>query len=72
MTNKAQYVLAYYRSLIEHWIKFDRRNSQVRVGDYEYEIGRYDLARIVNIDQTPLSFEYVSRKTCAYKGDKTS
>src|SRR5205807_10522036 len=44
---------------------------QLRAGDYKYDIGRYDLSHIVNIDQTPLPFEYLSGKTYAIKGDKT-
>jgi len=71
LTNKAQQVPENYRSLIVSWLQFNRRNSQLRTGDYKYEIGRYDLAHIVNMDQTPLPFEYLSGKTYARKGDKT-
>jgi len=70
-TNKAQHIPNHYRILIEKWLQFNRRNAQPRLGDYKYEIGRYDLAHIVNMDQTPLPFEYITGRTYAHKGDKT-
>ena len=36
-----------------------------------YDVGRYKLAGICNIDQTPLPFEYLSGRTYAIKGEKT-
>ena len=71
MTNKAQQIPENSRMLVLNWLQFNRRNSQLRLGDYSYEVGRYDLSHIVNMDQTPLPFEYLSGKTYALKGDKT-
>jgi len=71
MTNKAQQIPENSRRLIINWLQFNRRNSQLRLGDYSYDIGRYALSHIVNMDQTPLPFEYLSGKTYALKGDKT-
>ena len=72
-TNKAQYIPNHYRILIQQWLQFNRRNSQVRthMRDYKYEVGRFDFPHIANMDQTPLPFEYITGKTYAHKGDKT-
>ena len=70
-TNKAQYVPAHYQHLIVNWLQFNRQNSQLRIGDYRYEVGRFDLAHIANMDQTPLPFEYLTGRTYSHKGDKT-
>jgi hypothetical protein len=70
-TNKAQEIPENLRHIIINWFQFNCRNSQLRDGDYTYDIGRYDFAHIANMDQTPLPFEYLSGKTYACKGDKT-
>jgi len=71
-TNKAQYVPAHYQPLIVNWLQFNLQNSQLRIGDYRYyEVGRFDLAHIANMDQTPLPFEYLTGRTYSHKGDKT-
>jgi len=54
-----------------NWLQFNRRNSQLRIGDYRYEVGRFGLARIANMDQTPLPFEYLTGRTYSHQGDKT-
>ena len=71
MTNKAQQIPENSRMLVLNWLQFNRRNSQLRLCDYLYKVGRYDLSHIVNMDQTPLPFEYSSGKTYAFKRDKT-
>ena len=72
-TNKAQYIPTHYQQLIVNWLQFNRRNSQLRTAyeDYKYEVGRFDLAHIANMDQTPLPFEYLTGKTYSHRGDKT-
>lgn len=70
-TNKAQEVPENFKNLLVSWLRFNRRNSQVRSGDYKNEVGRMSLGHIGNMDQTPLPFEYLSGKTYAKKGDKT-
>lgn len=71
MTNKGQQISENSRMLVLNWLQFNRCNSQLRLCDYSYEVGRYDLSHIVNMDQTTILFEYLSGKTCALKGDKT-
>lgn len=71
-TNKAQYIPNHYRILIQKWLQFNRRNSQVctHMRDYKYEVGHFDFSHIVNMDQTPFPFEYITGKTYAHKGNK--
>jgi len=58
-------------------MRFNRRNSQLRPGtgqvsgDLLGDVGQYFLANIVNMDQTPLSFEYLAGRTYNEKGAKT-
>ena len=70
-TNKVQHVPAHYQHLIMNWLQFNRQNSQLRIGDYRYQVGRFDLANIANMDQIPLPFEYLTGRTYSHKGDKT-
>ncbi|RPB04382.1 hypothetical protein L873DRAFT_1758859 [Choiromyces venosus 120613-1] len=78
-TNKASKVPADSYSAILSWAHFNRRNSQLRqpggggneLGDEMAEVGRYHLASICNMDQTPLPFEFLSGQTYEPKGSKT-
>ena len=76
-TNKASKLPADSYAAILSWVRFNRRNSQIRPadtdepGDAEEDMGRYHLARICNMDQTPLPFELLSGQTYEPKGSKT-
>ena len=76
-TNKASKLPADSFATILSWVRFNRRNSQLRpddesgLGDSVQEVGRYHLARICNMDQTPLPFELLSGQTYEPKGSKT-
>ena len=70
-TNTASKLPEDYRSAIVEWRRFNRRNSQPRPLNTIEVISRYPLSYIVNVDQTPLPFEYLSGGTYALKGDKT-
>jgi len=58
-------------------MRFNRRNSQLQPrngpepGDIPAAIGPYALANIVNMDQTPLPFEYLEERTYNQNGEKT-
>ncbi|RPB01207.1 hypothetical protein L873DRAFT_1892886 [Choiromyces venosus 120613-1] len=78
-TNKASKVPANSYSAILSWAHFNRHNSQLwqpggggnEPGDEMAEVGRYNLASICNMDQTPLPFEFLSGQTYKPKGSKT-
>ena len=76
-TNKASKLPADSYAAILSWVRFNRRNSQLRqddesgLGNTVQEVGRYHLARICNMDQTPLPFELLSGQTYEPKGFKT-
>jgi len=77
ITNKASQLPSDYLSAIIEWMRYNRRNSQLRSenefteNDVEVEVGRYRLSNICNMDQTPLPFEYLSGHTYDQQGDKT-
>ena len=77
MTNKASQLPVDYIEALVNWMKFNRRNSQLRpknlstLPDTPAEIGRYRLSNICNMDQTPLPFEYLSGRTYNQQGEKT-
>lgn len=54
-----------------------RRNSQLRDGAEDalretvLAVGRYLLSHILNMDQTPLPWEYITGRTYEFKGSKT-
>jgi hypothetical protein len=81
-TNTAQKTPEEYEKLIVCWLRFNRRNSQLRprIDDYLLEIppnlpyppvGRFLQSNIFNIDEIPLCFEYLDGRTYAPKGCKT-
>lgn len=72
-TNKSQKIPEDYLSVILTWLRFNRRNSQVRKGknDQLQVVGRYSLRSICNMDETPLPFEYLDGQTYADKGSHT-
>jgi len=73
ITNQAQATLAQHYEMIINFLYFKRRNSQLRDGseDAVYAVGRYLTSNIINIDQTPLPWEYLEGKTNEMKGNKT-
>lgn len=76
-TNKASQLPVNYQDTIINWLRFNRRNSQIRsdnehgLGDSTEIIGRYRLSNICNMDQTPLPFEYLDGQTYNTVGEKT-
>lgn len=76
-TNRAQKIPQDYLTPIIEFFRFNRRVSQLRsedpisISESESQIGRYILSRIVNMDQTPAPFEYLSGRTYAQKGSTT-
>ncbi|RPB02545.1 DDE-domain-containing protein [Choiromyces venosus 120613-1] len=76
ITNKAQKLPADYQILILNWLRFNRRNSQPRPANFwevavDHPVGRYELANICNLDETPIPFEYLQGKTYNKEGEKT-
>jgi len=77
ITNTASKLPSDFSDAILNWMRFNRRNSQLRPrngrepGDIPAAIGQYALANIVNMDQTPLPFEYLEGRTYNQKGEKT-
>jgi len=77
ITNSASKLPADFSNTILDWMKFNRRNSQLRpdnemgLGDIPGIVGRYRLQNICNMDQTPLPFEYLEGQTYSPIGEKT-
>ena len=78
ITNKASQLPTDYVTALVNWMRFNRRNSQIRrdttsgeLLDEGGEVGRYRLCNICNMDQTPLPFEYLSGRTYNQQGAKT-
>jgi len=69
-TNKSQKIPEDYLQAILSWLRFNRRNSQVRsgTGDEEKVVSQYLLDSVCNLDETPLPFEYLDGQTYADKG----
>jgi len=64
-----------YELLVVNWLRFNRRNSQPR-NFFERcqitsDIGRFRLSNILNLDETPIPFEYLDGRTYDLKGSKT-
>jgi hypothetical protein len=73
ITNQAQETPAQHCEMIINFLCFNRRNSQLRDGseDTVYAVGRYLTSNIINMDQTPLPWEYLEGRTYKTKGNKT-
>ena len=76
ITNKAQETPEEYCEMIISFLCFNRRNSQLRDGTEDMIrgvliVGRFLLSNILNMDQTPLPWEYLAGKTYDFKGKKT-
>jgi len=62
---------------IQSFLQFIRRNAQCRQLpmspqiEPEYDVGRFRLCHIFNMDQTPLPFEFLHGRTYEFKGKKT-
>lgn len=61
-TKKAQTVPEDYKEKIVNWLQFNRR-AQAKFN--------FELSEIANMDQTPISFEFLDNKTYDKKGIKT-
>ena len=72
-TNKSQKIADYYLAGILSWMRFNRRNSQLRPGcsDENRVVGRYLLDSISNLDETPLPLEFLDGQTYPDKGSKS-
>ena len=70
-TNVAQVPALGKITVIQQYLQFIRRNSQLREGEQVRDIGRYRLGHIYNMDQTPLPFEFLRGRTYEFKGKKT-
>lgn len=77
VTNKSSQLPSDFGEAILNWMRYNRRNSQIRtddergLGDEPATIGRYRLSNIINMDQTPLPFEYLEGQTYNTIGDRT-
>jgi hypothetical protein len=76
ITNKAQETPEEYFETIINFLCFNRRNSQLRDGTEDLvcgvlAVGRFLLSNIINMDQTPLPWEYLEGKTYEFKGKRT-
>ena len=76
ITHQAQEPPAEYLAMIINFLCFNRRNSQLQDGATTVMlgvllVGRFLLSGILNIDQTPLPWEYLEGKTDEFKGKKT-
>ena len=77
ITNKVSQLPSDYRVTIIEWMRYNRRNLQLRSEnkfterDEEAEVGHYRLSNICNMDQTLLPFKYVSGHMHHQQGDKT-
>ena len=64
-----------YKQLAVNWLRFNRRNSQPRNvferSKITSDIGRFRLSDILNLDETPIPFEYLDGRTYDLKGSKT-
>jgi hypothetical protein len=75
--NKASQLPSDFTESILSWVRFNRRNSQIRpddekgLGDVPAVIGRYRLQNICNMDQTPIPFEYLDGRTYNKTGERT-
>jgi hypothetical protein len=61
-TKKAQTVPADYKDKITSWLQFNRR-AQARFN--------FELSEIANMDQTPISFEFLDKRTYDTTGVRT-
>jgi hypothetical protein len=78
-TKQAQICLKDFRLKIEQWLKYNRRNTVININSdcgiprllSILLVGRFKLLEIGNIDQTPITFEFLSGRTYDYKGAKS-
>ena len=69
VTNKSCQLPSDFGEAILNWMRYNGRNSQIRsddergLGDVPATIGLYLLSNIVNMDQTPLPFQYLEGQT---------
>lgn len=71
--NKSQKIPADYLHACLEFIRFVRRNAQLRpyMQDELLVVGRYLLGCICNMDETPLPFEFLDGQTYADRGSHT-
>ena len=76
ITNKAQETPEECFEIITNFLCFNRRNSQLRDGTEDIvrgilDVGRFLLSNIINMDQTPLPWEYLEGRSYEFKGKRT-
>jgi len=73
ITNQASETPAQHCEMIINFLCFKRWNSQLRDGseDTVCPVGRYLTSNIINMDQTPLPWEYLEGRSYETKGNKT-
>lgn len=75
ITRKASKLPEEYQQLILEWLRFNRRNSQPRNSLERHriisDIGRFRYSNILNLDETPIPFEYLDGRTFDITGNKT-
>ena len=70
-TNISQRLPADYITPCLNFVRFARRNAQLRTSDEMLVVGRYLLSAICNIDETPMPFEFLDGQTYADHGSRT-
>jgi len=75
LTKKASKLPEEYQRLVVNCLRFNRRNSQpynwFERNQITADIGCFQLSNILNLDETPIPFEYLDGKTYDIKGSKT-
>jgi len=73
ITNQASETPSQHCEIIINFLCFNRWNSQLRDGseDTVCTVGRYLTSNIINMDQTPLPWEYLEGRSYETKGNKT-
>ena len=79
ITNTASQLPIDFANAILAWLRFNRRNSQLRPNDHFntegeltfHRVGRYRLQNICSMDQTPVPFEFLEGQTYNQIGDRT-
>lgn len=77
VTNKASQLSSDFTDTILNWVRYNRRNSQLRpddergLGDQAAVVGHYRLRNVCNMDQTSIPYEYLEGRTYNKSGEKT-
>ena len=76
ITKKVQKVPLEYQTLVLNWLRFNRRNSHPHLTPFletvlQPQVSRFLESNIVNLNKTPIPYEYLEGKTYDVKGEKT-